>query len=230
MIKFIGVFMLLCLSGPIMAELNSVVFLQPATDTKNYCYASWIRMVCADNEIAQDFTLKLDPPVAYEYFAAYNSAVWFLKKELKPKTTYKATLSSPTPFLFHGQKVQQITWSFKTADAKTLKDHKKYIVFHPTMRESADDPSYFDTYDNGHFKLELIEIADPNNTTKYDIAITLYATYNAGVNGPPLEEQWAEYKRQLRQYKNEALNWLRQKSYDPASLRIKWMPSEAGKI
>lgn len=57
--------------------------------------------------------------------------------------------------------------------------------------------------------------------------ITLNAVFNAGVNGPPIEEQKQKHEQELKIFKEEALNWLKERNFDPQSLKIKWNPSEA---
>jgi len=69
-----------------------------------------------------------------------------------------------------------------------------------------------------HYKIE--------NPSKqgYDLTITLYAIFNAGVNGPPIKEQEKEYKRQLKAYRIEALNWLKKNGINPTDIKIEWIP------
>lgn len=89
---------------------------------------------------------------------------------------------------------------------------------------SADDP-IFTTQD--HFSVHLPEGTEADN---YDLVITLFATLNAGVNGPPVEEQLATYNAELKAYKAEALKWLKDHNVDPALYRIKWIPPDAANI
>lgn len=89
---------------------------------------------------------------------------------------------------------------------------------------SADDP-VFTTQD--HFSVHLPENSDVNN---YDLVVTLFATLNAGVNGPPIEQQLATYNAELKAYKSEALDWLKDHNVDPPLYRIKWVPPDAAKI
>lgn len=79
-------------------------------------------------------------------------------------------------------------------------------------------------HSNDHFSIEIA--LDGTN----DIVITLLAILNAGINGPPMEVQEAEYNNQLKDYKKEALDWIKSKGVDPNKLKLKWLPEEAASI
>ncbi len=89
---------------------------------------------------------------------------------------------------------------------------------------SADDPVFVT---KEHFSVHLPAASDAEN---YDLVVTLFATFNAGVNGPPIEEQLQTYNEELKAYKKEALDWLKQNSVDPATYQVKWIPEEAASI
>lgn len=84
------------------------------------------------------------------------------------------------------------------------------------ITEADSDPLVY----NNHFSISGIK-ADGSYT------ITLFAVLNAGVNGPSMEEQLAEYQKQLRDYKKEALEWVKGRGADPNNLKINWLPEEA---
>lgn len=219
---------LLILAGVVAVSVtNEITFLQPATNCKNYAYALWLRTAFSQ-PITQDFTLQLTPPIKIDPWKGKYVMVWYLQKNLQPKTTYTATLISNKPFLFKNKTCQSITWSFTTASKKAQQAHLRFEAFNPDGL-SAEDPAFpfGDSPYDDHLKIDEPETPDKG---RYDIVITLYAILNAGINGPPMAVQEAEYRRQLRLYKKEALSWLKQLGYDPASLRIKWLPEEAARI
>jgi len=87
---------------------------------------------------------------------------------------------------------------------------------------SGDDPILIS---GEHFAVTI-----PEDETKYDLTITLYAILNGGVNGPPMEVQEAEYYQQLKQYKQESLDWITSQGVNPANTRIQWLPPEAADL
>lgn len=86
---------------------------------------------------------------------------------------------------------------------------------------SADDPIFI-TKD--HFAVEPPSASGAN---QYDMTVTVFATFNAGVNGPPIAEQEATYQAELKQYTREAYDWLKENNIDLNIYRIKWVPEEA---
>jgi len=89
---------------------------------------------------------------------------------------------------------------------------------------SADDPVF--TLKE-HFSVSLPQASEEK---EYDLVVALFATLNAGVNGPPIEEQLEAYNQELKIYKKEALDWLGENNVNPETYRIKWVPEEAANI
>jgi hypothetical protein len=75
-------------------------------------------------------------------------------------------------------------------------------------------------YETDHFN-----ISGPDENGVF--TISLNAILNATVSGPPIEEQEAQYHQELKQYKQEALDWIKSNGIDLRSLKINWIPEEA---
>lgn len=72
-------------------------------------------------------------------------------------------------------------------------------------------------YDTEHFVIN-----PPDNQGKY--VINLNISFNAGVNGPPIEEQKKVYNQIVSQYKKEAYEWVKNKGLDPDKIAIVFEP------
>lgn len=92
--------------------------------------------------------------------------------------------------------------SFSSREAKLIKVELKR------------DISKYLPENNDHFKVEFIQEND-----KSFYRITLYAI----INRP---DQLEEYRSQLKEYKKEALGWLKEKGIEPSNSDIKWVPEE----
>ena len=92
--------------------------------------------------------------------------------------------------------------AFKLAiveDQKTLTEFEKIIRYLP--------------YSNLHLKIEYLVVAKEPS-----IKITLYAILNK-------PSQLEGYRQQLKQYGQEAIDWIKSKSVNPDKLSIIWAPS-----
>ncbi len=118
------------------------------------------------------------------------------------------------------------TKNVKVESRKTAKVDFNLKVGEPVENVNVgfgfDDPIFKRTSD--------YSIDPPSDPNKYDITIRVFAIFNAGVNGPPIEEQEKTYNEQLKQYKSEALDWIKQQEIDPNDLKIEWVPADAAKI
>lgn len=111
-----------------------------------------------------------------------------------------------------------------------LKEKEKSIIYFnfkefsgPEREKKLSEINHL-VIDNSHFTIDLSE------NDNFEITISLKAIFNAGVNGPPIEEQKAKYLRELKIYKQEVLKWLRDQGVNPDELKIEWIPPEAADI
>lgn len=218
----------LWLCATVAQATNIITYLQPGTNVQNYPWPDSFRLVCAE-EIEQEFTwtIKGEKELLPREFGYETD--WTLpgEKQLAPKKTYQCTLESPTSFIFHGKKVKEISWTFTTASADILKKYSKMTCFCYKNIDEMHPIPYSDDNDSNHFK---IEPPDDQDQPRRDLTITLFATLNGSVNPEADKIQLANYLLELKQYKQEALNWLIHKKFDPKWLRIKWVPDEAKAI
>jgi hypothetical protein len=77
---------------------------------------------------------------------------------------------------------------------------------------------------------ELNFVIEVSQSYGYDLKITLNATFNSGVNGPPAEVQQAKYESDLKIFKKEALDYIRAHGSNPDELKIEWTPAEADNL
>lgn len=70
-------------------------------------------------------------------------------------------------------------------------------------------------YETEHF---TINPPDPNRV----YLVELLVSFNAGVNGPPPEEQKKDYDEIVNKYKDEVYNWIRSQGVDPNSVKLKF--------
>lgn len=80
--------------------------------------------------------------------------------------------------------------------------------------ELKRDISKYLPENNDHFKAEFIREND-----KSFYRVTLYAIFNR-------PDQLDEYRSQLKEYKKEALEWLKEKGIEPSNSDIQWTPEE----
>lgn len=111
-----------------------------------------------------------------------------------------------------GKKIELVVWLYSTdispatlrqslhEDSKSLSEYEKLIQYLPTS--------------NLHYKIEYVVI---NKTPT--IKITLYAILNRA-------EQLENYKKQLKGYGQEALDWIKSKNINTEKLTIRWLPSD----
>lgn len=73
-------------------------------------------------------------------------------------------------------------------------------------------------YDNGEFR---VEHTGPVPGGEY--TISLYAILNG-------DSQLAQYNKDLKQYKQDSLDWLKSFGVNPDKLKIMWLPDDATKL
>jgi hypothetical protein len=137
--------------------------------------------------------------------------VWFfpVTKTWKEFSQYNLTLSSSEYFLFDGKRTKSISWHFTTADKQSLAEQVEDIPFDPLRPLQSLTP-----HEGDNFKIDYPE--------KGVFTIHLIGTFNAGVNGPPIEEQRKRYYQEIAQAKNNALSWMKSICQDPNKIKIKW--------
>lgn len=75
-----------------------------------------------------------------------------------------------------------------------------------------------------HFSIEL------SQDINYDIEINLMAVLNGHMNPEYDKIELENYIQQLKDYKKEALNYIKSNNIDPASIKIKWLQTEAANL
>ena len=111
---------------------------------------------------------------------------------------------------------------------KEVKEYKIHIVMESIGEEpleGAPDPQEEEYLNLATTQQNFsIKLADQQD---FDLEINLNATFNAGVNGPPIEDQEKLYKQELTQYKKEALAFIESKGFKVEKIKIYWVPKEA---
>jgi len=162
------------------------------------------------------FDIVVGPEITnYKLSKKGNKFVVTFSENLKSNQTYNVNLSSNITVLYESKKTKNINFSFTTAEGLTEELYdanlEDYYQKYPLTKVTP--------YQNEHFGIDW-----PNDQGV--TIITLNAIFNAGVNGPPIEEQEANYKAELSQYKQEALDWIKSKGVDPDKIQIQWSPSD----
>ncbi len=166
---------------------------------------------------AENFSITSHPVKEFKLSESNNSLVIIPTDNFSPNTSYTITINSKKSFTDISEtKTNQHTWQFTTGTGSVEE------IFDTNFDEFyAKYPlAEFLPHRTDHYKIE-----GPDEDDSY--TIILYAIFNAGINGPPIEEQEKVYKEELRNYKNEALEWIISKDIDPNSLKLQWIPKEA---
>jgi hypothetical protein len=160
----------------------------------------------------KDILFTIEPKIEYNLsFDVKNDNTTIVIKPIKDldfNTEYTITLK-------RGRNCSQIkelfkspyVWKFKTVTKEDLvkqqdKEEEEIYKKNPLMK--------YLPYENSEFKIIYLE-----NIKVYQI--TLYAI----LNNP---NQVNSYKAELKQYKADALAWIRSKGVDPNKLKIEWLP------
>ena len=114
----------------------------------------------------------------------------------------------------------QITTTQSTTSSTTLSAETAGRQLARTDRLEREQPlSQWLPHDTPRYKIDYHVAADGS----LDLTITLYAILNN-------ERQLPQYEAQLRQYKAEALEFIRSHGGDPAALRTEYKPPEAARL
>jgi len=200
------------------ATLIKVVLTSPRPGEKNY--GSLFIVVNLERATSQVLALEIQPKTKLLARSPQgNQRIWDYAQFLtvKPKTKYTLTLTSREPFLWHGKKTKRAQWSYSTAEAAVIHPRPPQV-----LAWSADDPVY--THKE-HFRVEPPNAQEEK--TGYLYVVGVEATFNAGVNGPPIGEQERRYRRELRAYTLEAVTWLMKNHVSPQDPAVRWVPREA---
>lgn len=122
------------------------------------------------------------------------------------------TISSSNQFYYNNKPISTIELSFKTGGNKLL----------GTKVELTGEAK-----DNYVAMLKKLPHEDQSFTifppdAKGVMKIRLFVFFNAGVNGPPIEQQEAQLKESISLYKTKAIEWIKQQKVDPNILNIKF--------
>lgn len=124
----------------------------------------------------------------------------------------------------HYKIIAKFQQSQQVKEIDLAKQEKIIVFFNFNSPDSPEKIQNAQQLDNLVTETDRYTI-DISDKSGFDLSITLHATYNHGLNGPPIEEQWADYQKELKQYKQEALDWIKSKNVDPAKLKIEWAPA-----
>lgn len=100
----------------------------------------------------------------------------------------------------------------KTEDKDTTSDLNNSVAIPPAPHEATDAPF---PIENAHYRIQQ------NSPTSYTI------TLNAIINNP---NQYNEYRQQLKQYKTEALDYLKSRFSSTDNFTFTWNPDDAKDI
>lgn len=100
----------------------------------------------------------------------------------------------------------------KPEDKDTKNDLNNSVAVPPAPTEAADAPF---PIENAHYKIQQ------NSPTSYTV------TLNAIINNP---NQYNEYRQQLKQYKTEALDYLKSRFGSTDNFTFTWNPDDAKNI
>lgn len=160
-------------------------------------------------------------------FTAQNAPQYFFKTYWQDYERYGHEALSWLENNNLGKKVRQkyhikIQWWGQEWWPKGAKSPETTFVPPPPVLEwSADDPVWTN---QAHFR---VEPPDRRQAKQYDFVVTICATFNAGVNGPPIAEQKRRYEQELREYTKEAIAHLEKNNVDIRKSRILWLPEDA---
>lgn len=171
---------------------------------------------------AQKFELQTNPPLEMKLLKSEVIRVWLVTQslrdpsDLKSSTTYKVVITSPDYFIIFGQKVKKTTFSFTTPNQEALNElvEETFEVKYPI--------DIFLSAPYEHLGEGYEYVINPRNE-KDIYEIEIQAPFNAGVHGPPIEEQLKQYYLWIAQAKHDALSWIRSKGQNPTELKIKWV-------
>lgn len=144
----------------------------------------------------------LQPGVKYSDIKVKDNYLRLYGTEFESHKSYALTLLNIKAE--SGQVINQKTIKFKTGDLPLIeKDESKY-------------PLQFDLpYSNSHFQIDATKIGDQ---VTYKISVL------AILNRPSQEQ---EYRQQLHQYSQEALDWLKAKGVDTTKYKVEFDPPNA---
>ncbi len=206
------IWVVFCLLSPVVVKSFS-----PTNNDREAPTDTAIEIVFSRSIWLNNFTILLDGKTPQYSVNKKDKKLFFTFKDaLNPDTTYHIILNAKKPFVYLNQKTNSIDWQFTTSTGtfEEINDMNfgDFFEKNPLARSTP--------FENDHFRIDW---PDDEGFTP----ITLFATFNAGVNGPPIKEQEKAYHEELKTYRNEALEYIKSKGVDPNSLEIQWIPEEA---
>lgn len=217
----ISIIVILAVAIGIWIYFNSTHLLLTSLTPKNNGTATTVETITfkfnheLDKKMTNNF--RINPYVDGIVEVNKNIITFKPKDSYKLNATYTATLTSivSTAGLRRADvsttfKTQYIPVSEQSADQKKA-DQSRTNKFENTHQLAATLP-----YTTTHFQIGY----HINDDKSVSYTITLYAV----INGP---EGYARYQNQLKAYKAEALEYIRQNGEDPMKLNITYDPLEA---
>lgn len=181
---------------------------EPSYDT------SWIS-VTFSKPVDRSFSIALSPregKLTKLWFNGKTRLRWChpLGLTWQPNTKYQVTLKSRGYFIWKGQKLRTLAWSFTTSSKQALAEVIQNMPFDP------EDPLRYFPFplNQSNFIIERKQ--------KKVYKIELIGTFNAGVHGPSIAEQKKKYYAEIAQAKKDALSWMEDNGQDPKKVKISW--------
>ncbi|GEM_PF-3342535 len=171
-----------------------------------------------DTATAQRFSI--DPYIDGVATVSGNQLVFKPAFSYKFDTTYTVTVTSPKSKTNLTGKDAKVT--FKVAFipvSQQTKQQQQDGLSHTDSLEKTNPFAASLPYENTHFKIDYVPVTTETGKD-FTYIITLYAIINGPADRP-------RYEAQLKQYKQEALDYIRSQQADPATLTITYMPTEA---
>ena len=141
---------------------------------------------------------------------------------------YTLTITSNNYFSVNRKKTKSLLWSFQTniSDEEIANQESEWqnIAKNQTTRAAQPLDKYLENgiYQTEHFRLE------PSGAGGY--SIMLFVPFDSEKYAANDENTKTTYYNSLKAYKTEALDWIKSKNVDPASLKLAWVPQEANEI
>lgn len=202
-----------CATAPTITEII------PTKDETNVGIDVPVIIIFNKKISASDFSVMIEPKEEniLEQFNNKELLVNF-NQNLKTNQKYTFTLISKKKFFnIDKQRVDRFSWNFTTG-----------VNIVDNLNDGPDLTDYYKKYPLAEFlpiEADHFSISGPDENGVF--TISLNAIFNATVSGPPIEEQEARYHQELKQYKQEALDWIKSNGINPNSFKINWIPEEA---
>jgi len=188
----------------------------PDSTTKTISFQPYFMLELNRNVQARSVSVSCTPlckPIVRQKGKAIDIT---FREDLQKNQDYVFMLAFGKPVTIQdGSKIDKISWRLRTTDLtiEQMEDTNLSGLI------ETDPLVQYLPFENDHF---IISIPDNDG-----YLITLLAILN-GSSDPDadlIKEQ--NYRQELKQFKQEALDWIWSKNIDPAKLQIRWSPEEA---